>query len=346
MIKYLGSKRVLLPAIRQAVADLQPSGTVLDLFSGTSRVGQMLKQDGYRVIANDHNAYAATIARCYVQADRAAWADRATLEISKLQSLADAIASEEAGNGGWFTQSYCRESRYFQVVNGLRIEAVREGIVQGNYEPELEAILLVSLMEAADRVDSTAGVQMAYLKQWAPRAHHSLQLRLPELWPRPQEGACEAWCQDALAAAQAFSGDLAYLDPPYNQHSYLGNYHIWETLVRWDAPETYGIACKRTDVRERKSAFNSKPGCAVAMAEVLEALRGSHLLVSFSDEGYLSREQMETLLSTHGAVETRTFGHPRYVGAKIGIHNPQGERVGKVSHVRNQEYLFLVRPQS
>lgn len=344
VIKYLGSKRVLLPAIRQAVRELQPNGTVLDLFSGTSRVGQALKQDGYQVIANDHNSYAATIARCYVQADRESWLDHAQQEIRRLQSIADACVVEGDNLGGWFTQSYCRESRYFQEANGLRIEAVRKAIQTGAYAPELEAILLVSLMEAADRVDSTAGVQMAFLKQWAPRAHHSLELRMPELWPRPAAGSCQAWHLEALEAAQSFSDGLVYLDPPYNQHSYLGNYHIWETLVRWDAPETYGIACKRTDVRERKSAFNSKPGCAIAMKEVLHALHGCALLVSFSDEGYLAREQMESLLSCHGAVETRAFGHPRYVGAKIGIHNPRGERVGKVSHVRNQEYLFLVRP--
>ncbi len=51
-----------------------------------------------------------------------------------------------------------------------------------------------------------------------------------------------------------------YLDPPYNQHRYFTNYHVWETLVRGDEPEHYGIACKRLDAREdsTRSVFNSK----------------------------------------------------------------------------------------
>ena len=70
LIKYLGSKRLLIPAIRRIVAAVPGVATVADPFSGTSRVGHALKADGLRVFANDHNRYAATLARCYVQADR------------------------------------------------------------------------------------------------------------------------------------------------------------------------------------------------------------------------------------------------------------------------------------
>ena len=70
MIKYLGSKRLLLPRILEQIEPLAGVRTVLDLFSGTSRVGHALKARGYRVHANDHNAYAATLAnyRHYVAA--------------------------------------------------------------------------------------------------------------------------------------------------------------------------------------------------------------------------------------------------------------------------------------
>ena len=96
---------------------------------------------------------------------------------------------------------------------------------------------LVSLMVGADRVDSTTGVQTAYLKEWAPRALKDLELRMPRILP----GAGEAHRLEASEAAAKLAADVAYIDPPYNQHSYLGNYHIWETLVRWDKPETYGV---------------------------------------------------------------------------------------------------------
>jgi adenine-specific DNA-methyltransferase len=333
MVKYLGSKRTLLPLIRDAVAAFPHVRTVLDLFSGTSRVGHALKRTGYRVLAVDHNAYAATLARCYVQADREA------VEADARRILAD--LSRLHGSPGYFTHTFCERSRFIHPRNGERIDAIRDAIARLAAPPELEAVLLVSLMEAADRVDSTTGVQMAYLKQWAPRALNALELRLPDVLPRAEAGKGLAFERDALEAASTLEADLAYIDPPYNQHSYLGNYHIWETLVRWDAPEVYGVACKRADCRERRSIFNSRPNHAAAMQRLIDAVRAPILIVSFSDEGYLGRHELESMLARRGTVLTLARDYPRYVGAKIGIHNPKGERVGTVSHLRNTEHLFV-----
>src|SRR5258705_309497 len=119
-IKYLGSKRVLMPRILEQVAELSPRAasegapirTVLDLFSGTARVGHALKARGYRVHANDHNAYAATLATCYVQADRRRWQAQAERLIAELDAL--------PGAPGWFTETFCARSRYLQPMNGAR----------------------------------------------------------------------------------------------------------------------------------------------------------------------------------------------------------------------------------
>ncbi len=139
---------------------------------------------------------------------------------------------------------------------------------------------------------------------------------------------------------------MAYIDPPYNQHSYLGNYHAWESLVRWDKPEVYGIACKRIDVRQRQSIFNSRRRFADAMAQLLTAVRAPVLVVSFNNEGYMTREDMETRLASlwhgQGKVTTIENDFKRYVGAQIGIHNPQGAKVGKISHLKNKEYVYIV----
>lgn len=335
MIKYLGSKRALLPPIVEAVKGLLPDGgSICDLFSGTARVGHALKGQGFRVWSNDHNAYAHTLATAYVQADREVWADRAAAVLADL-----AATTPEPG---WFTRTFCEDARFFHPENGARIDAMRDRIDAMGLEPELEAIALVSLMEAADRVDSTAGLHMAYMKSWAPRALKPLTLRMPDLQPATASGPCRATHADALETAGRFEGDLVYLDPPYNQHSYLGNYHCWESLVLWDKPETYGVANKRIDVRTRKSAFNSKPGIGPALEAVVDAIRARNLIVSFNDEGYLSRDQLVRILSARGHVQVVEIARPRYVGARIGIHSPKGEKVGTVGRLRNVEYLFLV----
>ncbi len=338
-IKYIGSKRALVPLILDAIRSVCRVGTVIDLFSGTARVASALKAGGYRVLANDHNAYAEVIARCYVQADRERWDAEASRWIAELNAL--------PGEPGYFTETFCVRSRFFHPKNGARVDAIRERIAATSLHPELEAILLVSLMEAADRVDSTTGLQMAYLKDWAPRAHNDIELRVPDLAPRPAAGACQAFGLDAIRAARdVLTGDVAYLDPPYNQHRYLSNYHIWESLVLWDKPEVYGVACKRVDCRTRKSAFNSKRDAWDAMRLLIESVRAPNLVVSFNDEGFFDREALCDLLGTRGVVTVIERDVKRYVGAQIGIHDPSGRLVGEVSHLRNKEFLFVVTPTS
>lgn len=331
MIKYIGSKRTLVPAIVDAVRQVG-GGHVLDLFSGTARVGHALKAAGLRVTANDHNAYAATLARCYVEADADEVADVPRL-LAELNAL--------PGRPGYVTETFCERSRFFQPHNGARIDAIRERIAALALPPRVEAVVLVALMEAADRVDSTTGVQMAYLKQWAARSFQPMELRMPAVLPRAAGGAGRALQLDALDAAST-PCDVLYLDPPYNQHKYLGNYHIWESLVRWDKPEVYGVACKRVDVRARGSVFNSRPRILDALRAVVARSPARAIVASFSDEGFVTREQMVAVLSARGPVRVQVHDYKRYVGAQIGIHDRAGRKVGTVGRLRNEEYLYVV----
>jgi adenine-specific DNA-methyltransferase len=239
---------------------------------------------------------------------------------------------------GYFTEAFCVESQFFQPKNGSRIDAIREAIGDRQLDPDIRAVLLTSLMEAADRVDSTCGVQMAYLKQWAPRSYNDLQLRLPNILSGPGL----AVQGDAEVVASNYPVDIAYLDPPYNQHSYRGNYHIWETLVRWDNPPRYGKARKRIDCKQYQSSFNSRSRIEGALRTTLHSLDAKHIVISFNNEGYLTREQLIDVASEVGYVAVFEFDSKRYVGAQIGIYNPTGIKVGKVSHLRNSEYLFVV----
>lgn len=337
MIKYIGSKRLLVPRIVELIGSLGDVRSVVDFFSGTSRVGMGLKAAGYQVMANDVLRFAHVVATCYIQADAESHAGAAGRLVRELNRL--------PGRPGYFTETFCERSRFVHPRNGERVDAMREWIANRDLEPVLEAVALTALMEAADRVDSTTGVQMAYLKQWAPRALNPIELRVPELLPRARHGRGRATCLEAREAADELVADVAYIDPPYNQHSYLGNYHLWESLVRWDKPATYGRACKRVDCQTRKSDFNSRQRAALALEEFLARVRCRYLVVSFSNEGFFARESIEALLAGRGLVETHVVDHKRYVGAQIGIYNPAGQKVGRVSHLRNHEYLFVVRPR-
>jgi adenine-specific DNA-methyltransferase len=334
VVKYIGSKRVLVPAIRAVVRSL-PVATVCDLFAGTTRVGQALRRSGLTVHSNDLATYSEALGYAYIAADESV--DRARLRelLAHLSAL--------PGEHGYFTETFCVRSRFFQPHNGTRIDAIRDEIERLELTPVERGLLLTSLLQAADRVDSTCGLQMAYVKQWAPRSFNELELRAPRPVPGPP-GTVSRRDANELTGGELAGVDCAYLDPPYNQHSYFSNYHVWETLIRWDAPAHYGVACKRVDCRANKSAFNSKRGAWDALASLIERLPTPWIVLSFNDEGFHDLGELAALLAEKGHVGSLAIDSKRYVGAQIGIFNPAGAKVGTVSHLRNRELLFVVGP--
>ena len=171
MIKYLGSKRALV-GVLGTICARSGAATALDLFTGTTRVAQEFCRRGAFVTAVDTASYAQVLAECYVVAD-AATVDR--------DEVVEALARLAArpGRRGYVTEVFAEQARFFHPENARRIDAIREGIDELYGGSALRPILLTSLLEAADAVDSTVGLQMAYLKEWAPRALRPLRLRSP-----------------------------------------------------------------------------------------------------------------------------------------------------------------------
>ena len=332
MIKYLGSKRTLIPVLSQ-LAQASGAQTALDLFTGTTRVAQAFKKLGMTVTASDVASYAECFGKTWIELDS---------DTANLTELAEAIGELESlpGEAGYFTQKFCVEARYFQPKNGERVDAIRERIEADYRDSWLYYPLLTSLILGADRVDSTTGIQMAFLKGWASRSGNRLELRDPDLLP----GAGQSIRGDALEIVKELPPvDLAYLDPPYNQHRYFSNYHVWESLVRWDKPETYGIANKRIDARdaEMKSPFNSKKTMAGALARLVDGLNCETMVLSYNNESWLSRNDLLEIASKRGHVEILDFDFKRYVGSQIGVFNKAGERVGNPGAKRNIEHIVI-----
>jgi adenine-specific DNA-methyltransferase len=337
VIKYLGSKRRLVPLLSELAA-ATGARTALDLFTGTTRVAQAFKQLGIAVTAVDSARYAHAFARCYIETD-----DN-SVDHDELSALLEDV-SNCTPRREYVTRTFCEQSRYFHPDNGARIDAARVQIAHLSEHP-LHPVIVTSLIEGADRVDSTTGVQMAYLKAWAPRALRPLALRTPELLAGPGR----AVLGDAVEVVAGLgSFDLAYIDPPYNQHRYTANYHVWETLARGDEPEHYGVACKRVDLRdaEHRSPFNRRATMPDALAACIAKVDAATVIVSLSDESWVSHDALREMAAVRGEVIIAGVASRRYVGAQIGIHNPAGERVGTVGRLHNVEYLAVcgeIRP--
>jgi adenine-specific DNA-methyltransferase len=311
--------------------------TAVDLFTGTTRVAAAMKQLGMQVTAIDTASYSEVFSKTFVELDSTG---------KDLRGLADAVKSlnELSGTSGYFTEVFCEKARYFQPKNGQRIDAIRSAIESDYKGSWMYFPLLSSLLIAADKVDSTTGVQMAYLKTWSRRSFLDIELQVPELLT----GSGRSIRGDAIEQTPNLgSFDLAYLDPPYNQHRYFGNYHIWETLVRWDAPEYYGVANKRIDTRskENKSDFNSKLTLPAALATLISGLDVKTLVLSYNNESWLSRRELTDMCSKFETVEILDFDSKRYVGSQIGGYNQSGRLVGKPGAHRNLEHIVIAGPR-
>jgi adenine-specific DNA-methyltransferase len=336
VIKYLGSKRTLVPVLGE-LAHAAGARTAADLFTGTTRVAQEFKQRGLQVTASDIASYSFSFSKTWVEIDAR------TVNPSELN---DAVRHLNSLNGeaGYFTNTFCEEARFFQPRNGMKVDEIRNEIEKTYKSTWMYHPLLSALILAADRVDSTTGQHMAYLKNWAARSKADLKLRTPDLLP----GSGQAIQGDAVAVADQIGPvDLVYLDPPYNQLRYDGNYHIWETLVRWDDPEFYGVANKRIDIKDaqNKSRFNAKREAPIALAELLTNLQAETVILSINNESWINLEQLSERLSKFGEVAVLDFDFKRYVGSKIGIYDKKGIRVADPSHHTNVEHLFLAGPR-
>ncbi len=229
-----------------------------------------------------------------------------------------------------FFDEYCAggaEGRcYFSSVNGQRIAAIRNLIETWLAHDLLEgdeyALLVCALLESLDRVANTASVYAAHLKHIKASARRPLELRIPAL-PTNQTRAGEhqvfMMSADELAARLGKHGrrfGVVYLDPPYNGRQYSSNYHILETVARWDLDQTaafkpYG----RTGQRPIKHAspFCSKRQVAQALGAIVQNVHAQRLLMSYSTDGLMTEAEIITLLRTQYAqVEVVRFPYKRF----------------------------------
>lgn len=223
-----------------------------------------------------------------------------------------AYLSRSPGSPGAFYDAYCEGGtagrQYFSEENGLRIQAVRDQVEAWSRDQLIssreEAWLVASLLEGADRVANTASVYGAYLKHIKRSAQKPLQLCL--LVPAPSIHQSEdhrAFCLDGehlLRELQRTRLRLVYLDPPYNSRQYNANYHILETIARWDLDqfEPRGVTGLR-GAAENRSRYCLKTQVLTGFRSLLSLMNADYVLFSYSDEGLVSRQELDGLFRDH-----------------------------------------------
>ncbi|HJV77356.1 MAG TPA: DNA adenine methylase, partial [Paludibacter sp.] len=309
-IKYAGSKLRLLPYIFEMVDGLSDVESVLDGFSGSTRVSQAFAKLGYSTTSNDISAWSEVFATCYLVSNKSNVYYQE--QIDYLNSL--------QGVDGWFTQNYGgaddETKKPFQIKNTRKLDAIRDEIDRMNLAWEDKCVLLTSLIYALDKVDNTLGHYVAYLSGWSTRSFNDLKLKLPNRFIL--SGQNKVIRDDVFNTVANNQYDLVYFDPPYGSNNekmppsrvrYAAYYHLWTTIIQHDKPQLFGKASRREDTRDdlTGSVFEefrkNKTGDFLAMEalrKLVSETNTRYLLLSYSSGGRATKQQLLDIISEFG----------------------------------------------
>jgi adenine-specific DNA-methyltransferase len=301
-MKYAGSKLKILPHILDCISDLNVH-TVLDGFSGTTRVSQALAKLGYAVVANDTAVWSKTLGTAYLLNKQ---------EPAKYQPMIDHL-NHVKGYEGWFSQHYGgtenNGSKHpFQLKNTMKLDGIRDEIDRMGLNEMEKAVALTALILALDAVDSTLGHYVAYLSSWSPRSYHDLVLKVPKTFVNTQHN--QVLQNDIFDTLKETTVDLAYFDPPYGSNNekmppsrvrYNSYYHIWKSVILNDKPDVFGKANRREDSRDSIAASvfeefrkdeNGKFIAMQAIKRLINQTRARYILLSYSSGGRATKEEL------------------------------------------------------
>jgi adenine-specific DNA methylase/DNA modification methylase len=354
-MRYIGSKSNLLSHIEGVVDNLGvKEGIFCDLFAGTVCVAAHFKRRGFQIISNDllELSYAFQQALIVNNEEPEFGAIVETLGDMPNDSPPPDLSPYDKviawlnclpGKRGFIFHSYCPSGsneygrQYLSDSNGQKIDAIRQQIQQWRDADEITEnefyLLLLPLLEATSKVANISGTYGAYLKHWDPRT--SKDLTMVPVETIRSAVPHQVFRGDANQLIEDIQCDILYLDPPYNTRQYITNYHLLETIARYDAPTLRGKTGLRDYETEEKSAYCSKSDCHRTFQELIEKTDARHILVSYNNEGILSRDEVMSILSLRG--EPRCDSPIDYRRFKSNSHGDQD-----VLDNRVQELLFYV----
>ena len=440
-IKYAGSKLKLIPHILEMSRRVSAK-TVLDGFSGTTRVSQAFAKMNYNVTCADISVWSEVLGRCYLNGRHASgyrelirhlnnckpvdgWfthhygaqatpgaaqsmgADRCAVtrypgvagHALPFGAMADNVTpnnaqpcgtspgaaghretgpeatgtrppigpGDDVASGGAARNAvipnHCQELGHcnkfqkspWQIHNTMKLDGIRQEIERLSLDPVDEAVALTSLLLALDKVDSTIGHFVSYLKEWSARSYNHLHLAVPEIVSG--DGSHEVIRGDIFDTVEGREFDVAYLDPPYGSNNekmppsrvrYASYYHLWTTVCLNDRPDVFGAARRREDSRDvvASSVFeefrrddDGEYLAVKAIGRLLERVNAKYIVLSYSSGGRATAIELHNAIRKVGRlVEVREIDYRRNVMANMKWTD---EWINDVKS-RNTEYLFLI----
>ena len=301
-MRYIGGKSNLLNEIESVIVQYaNKANSIIDIFSGSGVVSSYFKSLSYDIIGNDILYFSYVLSRgstalnvnpTFKNLDYKnpiEYLNDLTIETSNI-NMEDCFIYQNYSPHDEVTRMY------FQNDNAIKIDIIRITIEKWKDENLINEneyfYLLAALIAAVPYVSNITGVYGAYLKHWDKRTFNPLKLIAPN--NIVDKGNAIFYNQDCNLLLPKISADLLYADPPYNSRQYLPNYHILETIAKYDYPKIHGVTGMR-DYEHQKSAFCKKSDVENAFRRMIQNANVKYVVISYNSEGLLSKEQLSSI---------------------------------------------------
>jgi len=353
-MNYIWSKKSLLDFIYKNIINVvwNKNFILSDLFAWTGIVWRYFKEKWHQVIANDMQYYSYVLNRNYIWNHTDLYFSWLIWEIPELftgnVNNYKEIVCEYLNNLPWkkgfiyknYSLSGTKwtefERQYFSDENALKCDAIRNKIEKWKKEEKIIEneyyFLLASLIEATDKVANTASVYGAFLKQLKKSALKPLLLKPAFYFHNDQDHF--VYNQDVNFLIKETSHDVVYLDPPYNERQYSANYHLLETIAKYDNPQIRWKTWLR-DYSKQKSRYCQKQEVLKSFHDLVQNIDAKYIFLSYNDEWLMTLEEIKEIMSQRWEYWVLTQEYRRFKADKTENRN----------HVKDKtiEYLHYVK---
>lgn len=351
-MRYIGNKENILDKIYSILTENGVEGdSFFDFFSGTTSVARYYKKLGYRVFSSDFLYLSFCLQKAYIENNREPLFGRllptllsvrcASFFASPLEQVVAYLNTISPVKGFIYknytpegTAALDRPRMYFSSENGKVIDAIRIQIEKWKIEDLITDseyyILLACLIETVSFYANVSGVYAAFQKKWDPRAVKPLTLRPIEIIDNDRDN--KVYNANSLDLVPDIDVDILYVDPPYNGRQYLPNYHLLETIAKYDAPSIHGVTGMR-DYESKKSSFCNAKTALQGIDYIASSAKYKYLVLSYNSEGIMGKADIMSTLSKYGTVKLEEFEYLRFKSNNNGLAKTQ-------KHVFEQLYIL------
>lgn len=350
-MRFIGNKERLVDWIYNTIKEKKLEGNIFfDFFSGTSNVGKYFKSKDYQIISSDLLYFSFVLQNAYLvnnkkplfkkllnsieTSSNLLFSDNFDLVIGYLNNLPLAK--------GFIYKNYTPEGTphlekprmYFISENAQKIDAIRLKIEEWKINKLITKneyyILLACLIETVPFFSNILGVYAAFKKDWDVRALKPLVLKRIQLIESNKEHF--AYNKSSMELLQSHKYDIIYLDPPYNQRQYAPNYHLLETIAKYDNPEIKGVSGMR-NYDNQKSDFCNKIRALNSLEEIVKSNNYKYIVLSYNNEGIMPQEKILEIMKKQGNVEIVEYDYLRFKSNNNGLSKTK-------KYIKEQLYIL------